>query len=124
MRGLKLDGDHDLSLDDGGRLEVVDSDEATAQEIKTRLLFFRGESFMDVREGVPYYQEILKKAPDMARIRAIIRAVILSVPSVIDVPVLEIAHDRATRSATVTWEARTRTGGVVRSADFGPLVLG
>lgn len=124
VRGFRLDPEsHDLSLDAGGRLEYVEGDEATAQEIKTRLLFFKGENFLDLREGVPYYTEILIKGVDLGRVRALIRSVIASVPGVVDVPVIEVELDRVTRVATVRWEARNATGRIVSSADFGPLVL-
>jgi hypothetical protein len=43
IRGFELGTDHDLALDAGGRLTYVSDDSATAQEIKTRLMFFRGE---------------------------------------------------------------------------------
>lgn len=124
MRGYKLDVNHDLSLDAGGRLEFVDGVEATAQEIKTRLLFMRGEAFTDLREGVPYYTDILVKGVDPARVRALIRQTIQSVPSVVDVPRVDFALDPATRTATVTWEARHASGRVIRSEDFPPLILG
>ena len=130
VRGFKLDPEsHDLALDAGGRLEYVtddtqeDADEATAQEIKTRLLFFKGESFTDAREGVPYYQEILIKGVQPARVKAIVRRVIQSHPAIVDVPVCELVLDRATRRAAVTWEARTVEGRIVRSADYPALVV-
>ena len=124
MRGFKLDTDHDLALDSGGRFEFVSGDEATGQEVATRLLFFRGENFLDSREGVPYFQEIFQKGTDPARVRALIRATIQSVPAIVDVPVCEIVTDPATRRAVCTWSARTNTGTVIRSEDFPPLVLG
>jgi hypothetical protein len=124
MRGFKLDPEsHDLALDAGGRLEYVEGDDATAQEIKTRLLHFQGESFNDLREGVPWYQEILIKGTDLARVRAIIRTAILSVPAVLDVPKIEVSLDRATRALTITWEARVASGRVIRSEDYAPLVV-
>lgn len=124
IRGFKLDPlTHDLSLDADGRLETVDGDAATIQEIKTRLLFFKGECFADLREGVPYFQEILKKGVDLARVKAIIRQVVQSHPAIADVPVISIELDRATRHASVSFEARTRAGRVIRSEDFGPIVI-
>jgi len=124
IRGFMLDPNtHDLAIDSGGRLRYVEDDAATAQEIKTRILFFRGENFMDTREGVPYYEEILEKGVDLARVREIFRKVIQSVPAVVDVPLLTLDLDRTTRALTVVWEARTNTGRVIRSADFPPLVV-
>ena len=123
MRGFKLNADHDLELDAGGRLIEIDGIDATAQEIKTRLLFHKGESFTDANEGVPYIDQILIKGGDPGRARALVRQVIESVPSVVDVPVVEFSLDRVTRTATVIWEARHASGRVIRSADFPPLVL-
>lgn len=126
VRGFKIDTlTGDLDLDDAGRMVVLDDsdDQATAQEIATRLQFFKGECAKDLREGVPYYQEILRKGADLGRVRAIVRQVIASVPAVVDVPSVEVTLDRATRAATVTWTARTRRGSVIRSEDFGPLVI-
>ena len=124
IRGFMLDPEsHDLAFDAGGRLRYVEDDAATAQEIKTRILFFRGENFMDTREGVPYYTEILEKGVDLARVREIFRKVIASVPSVVDVPLLSLDLDRTTRTLTVVWEVRTATGRLIRSEDFPPLVV-
>ncbi len=104
--------------------QTVYGSEATAQEIATRLRFFRGECFADLREGTPYFQEILIKGVDLARVRAIVRQVIQSVPSVLDVPRVEVSLDRATRAATITGTARDKQGAVIRSEDFPPLVIG
>lgn len=124
IRGFKLDSEsHDLYLDASGDLESIVGDAATAQEAETRFLFFQGESFTDTREGVPWFQEILAKGVDDARVRAIVRRVLLSLPTVIDVPVVEITRDPQTRHATIRWEARDRTGATIRSEDYGPLVI-
>ena len=123
IRGFQLDTNHDLALSNGDFL-WIDGDAATGQEIATRLLFFRGENFADTREGVPYFQEIFQKGTDPARVRALIRDTIRSVPAVVDVPTCEIVTDPATRRAVCTWTARTNSGKVIRSTDFPPLILG
>lgn len=131
MRGWKktltIDADNpvvgDLHLT-GGDLSIVDGDDATAQEIRSRLLLFKGSNFVDLREGIPYYQEILAKGIAPARVRSLLRQAILSHPAVVDVPSLTVSIDRATRSATVTFEARTVEGTVVSSVDFGAVEVG
>lgn len=130
IRGFYLDPEsHDLALDAGGRLTFLDgsdaaqADAATAQEIKTRLIFFEGESFADAREGVPYFQEILRKGVALSRVRAIVQRVIRSHPSIVDVPVCDVTLDRATRAASVRFAARTLSGRLIRSDDFPPLVI-
>ncbi len=132
MRGFRLTVAADLGADNpiehdlillGGDFATVDDDVATAQEIKTRLLFFKGENFADLREGIPYFQEILIKGVDENRARAIIRQAILSVPAIVDVDSITFEVDRLTRAATVNWTARTNIGTVISSEDFGPLIV-
>lgn len=130
MRGFKLTTQiddenftvHDLHLE-GGDLVETDGIAAAAQEIKHRLLFFKGESFLDLREGIPYFQEILKKGVDLGRIRAIMRQAVLTVPGIVDVPSLTISLDRVRRRATISFEARFEDGSALSSEDFGPLII-
>ena len=120
MRGLRLDPlTHDLVV---GSL-TIDGEEATDQEIKTRLLFFKAESFTDRNEGVPWYQEILVKGGDLGRVRAIVRATIASVPAVVDVPVVDLTLDAETRELSIYFEARSKDGAIIRSSDYPPLVV-
>lgn len=88
------------------------------QTIECRLRFGRGEWFLDLSEGVPYYQVVLRKNPDLSAVRALFRRVIMSVPGVVSVPVLTLELDRATRGLSVAFEARCRTGvNEVRTLD-------
>jgi len=121
IRGLRLGPDHDLTP----LIEWIDDDvdAATVQEIKTRALLWRGENFLDLREGVPYKTEILRKAPNLARIQEIFRQVILSVPSILDVPDIRASLDHSTRELTIDWTARLRSGIEIHSSDFGPLII-
>lgn len=131
MRGWKktttIDADNpvigDMHLTEGDA-SIVEGDDATAQEIRSRLLLFRGSYFLDLREGVPWYQEILTKGVAPARVRELLRQAILTHPAIIDVPSLVLSIDRATRAAMVTFEARTTTGTTIRSEDFGPVTIG
>lgn len=122
-RGFKLDPNtHDFVLVDG-TFDTVEGIAATAQEIKTRILLFKGEYFLDRREGVPYFQELLQKGVPVERVISVMRQVIQSVPSVIDVPRVDVSLDRANRVASVSWEARNTDGTLIRSEDFGPVIV-
>ena len=120
---------HDLELDVGGRFVFVDgvtgeiSTEDLAQSIRTRLLHFKGENYLDSRTGVPWFQSILIKAPNLVRTRAAIRNTIASVPGIASVPVVDLSLDRVTRHLTIAFEAVTTTGATIRSIDFAPLIL-
>lgn len=133
MRGWRkttiADGDNpvlsDLNLVLGDAEILGDGDEleATAQEIRSRFLLFRGSYFRDLREGVPWYQDILVKGPDIPRVRELLRQTILTHPAIVDVLSLTIEQNKTARSASVVWEARTVDGQIVRSKDFGPVIV-
>lgn len=130
MRGFKktltVDADNtvvgDLHLT-AGDLTRIDGDEATPQELRSRILFPRGSCFADLNEGVPYLSEILIKGFDAGRVRSILRQTIQSHPAIVDVPELSLDVDRSTRVATLTYVARTVEGRTIQSEEFGELVI-
>ena len=131
MRGwaktTTIDGDNpvigDMHLTDGDST-IVEGDAATAQELRSRVLLFRGSYFLDLREGLPWFQEILTKGSVPGRVRELFREALLTHPAIVDVPMLRLAIERATRAASLVFEARTTTGTVIRSEDFGPVSIG
>lgn len=130
MRGWKktitADADNpiprDMHLTDGDS-SIVEGDEATAQEVGSRLLLFRGSYFLDLNEGLPWYQEILEKGIGDGRIRELIRQAILSHPAIVDVPKVELVRGLE-RAATLSFEARTTENTIVRSEDHGAVSVG
>lgn len=119
-RGKSLGvGSHDLVLR-GGAVSRSRGLKAIRQGIKSRLLFSRGENFIDFREGVPWLASILRKGASLAIVRSIIQEAILSVPGVLDVPVLNL--DLTGRDLTIDYEARTELGPVLTS-DYEPLLI-
>jgi hypothetical protein len=113
----------DLHLTDGQITLSPDQVTGIVQHIRQRLEFFRGEWFLDLREGLPYYQEILVKNPAMPRVRALFRATILETPGVVQVDRLDLSLERATRLLTVTWRASLVDGTVIDAAQYGPFIL-
>lgn len=116
----------DMYLEGGTSVALTNADdaiEATAQELRSRILLFRGSYFLDLREGVPWFQEILRKGYVPARVREIFRQTLLTHPAIADVPLITLSVDRATRAASLAFEARTTDGKVVSSEDFGPVEI-
>jgi hypothetical protein len=107
-----------------GTIALIDGPEEVAQAIRSRLLFFKGEWFLDQREGTPYYQEILgKKAVDLNVIRTIYRDIISDTPGVDSVLNIDIILDGVTRAATLTFIALLENGGQINSRDFSPFIV-
>lgn len=101
---------HDLSERNPFDLSLVRGIDRVAQQIKIRLQIFLGEWFLDVRVGVPYFQQILVKRPDRLAVESIFREEVEGVPEVLEVESLSLAFDSLLRELTVTFRARTTVG--------------
>ena len=87
-----------------------------AQRIKHRLLTFRGECFLDREVGVPYFSEVLKKNPDLGRIRSLLASVISGVEGVAKILSLEVLLNNATRQLTVNFRAQGTDGNIAEGS--------
>lgn len=92
---------------------IIKGVDAIRQQIRSRLLFFRGEWFLDKRQGMPYYQAVFVKNPNIALVQSVFRQAILSTPGVKSIAKLETTLDAATRTFTLSPLEIVLTGGVV-----------
>ena len=93
---------HDLIVIDGN----VPLYSGLDQRIDCMLRTFRGEWWLDPTIGVPYFEEILKKNPDMSVVRQAFASVILSVPGVQEITRLDVKFLRPTRALRVDFEVK------------------
>lgn len=112
MADLKLttSGDLDLSTND---LQLVTGIEAIRQELQIRYRFFLGEWFLNTDEGVPYIQDLLKKNPSEARVRALMAEVALDTPGVEQIQNYTADLDAAERRLTIRIDLAARVDGVL-----------
>lgn len=120
---LTADGDADIAAwaSDGAFVAGID---AVISGVRTRLLLIRGEWFLDLDAGVPWFERdgvpgstaILGGKFDANRVRGPILRAILDAPGVREVLDLKITYDGATRSVVVTWAARTVFGDTPTSS--------
>jgi hypothetical protein len=118
--------DWSLAVNAKGKLSpVLETDPVIAGGIKlyNRLQFFLGEWFLDQRQGIPYFQEILVKNPDRAVIVRLLRRVILSVPVIASVPVVELEYDPKTRKASFYFEALAADGRKISGGIGAPFIV-
>lgn len=102
MTALKLDpasGDLDLT---GGRLNLISGPDETAQKLRIRFRFFRGEYFADLRVGVPYFEAVFLKNPSLAAIQAIVRELVETCPGVEALLEFDYEFNRSTRVFSIT----------------------
>lgn len=101
-------------------LVLVDAKEAIVQHILQRLRTFLGEWFLDTTIGVPYFQQILIKNPDKAKIQALLLDVIRNTPGVDTLSNYAFGIDTASRVFNVSFRATT-TSGII---DYAGLING
>ncbi len=96
MKDLKLDPTGDLLIS-GFDLVLVDGRDQVGQRLKTRLKTFLGEWFLDIDRGVPYFEDVLVKNPDMARVNAVLTQQILLDSEITSVTSFATSFDGTTR---------------------------
>lgn len=87
----------DVALTNGAA-RVVGRSAYVRQKLAARFKFFLGEWFLDRREGVPYYRDVLVHNPDLLLIRSIFRRVALSVQGIVELQRFELVYDAAKRN--------------------------
>jgi hypothetical protein len=112
---LKLDATGDLDLTDN-EFSLVTGAEAVAQDVRSRLLFFLGEWFLDTRLGVDWFGTVLVKNPNWPAIHAMFRKVIRETPGVREVTHLTFDFNAGTR--TLVMDARGELEDDLGSFDF------
>jgi len=94
---LKLDpltGDLDLS---GNEIKLNSSNvESVEQHWRIRMQAVRGDWFLDLRVGIPYYEEVLVKNPNTAALRSIFHEASLQTPGIREITAfsLDLSADR------------------------------
>jgi hypothetical protein len=108
MRYRKLDASGDYTFGTG-RAFHVNSPDAVAQAISTRLKLWRREFFGDTSDGTPYLQDVLGKQrnPDVA-----VKQRILGTPDVTEIRTFASAYEGNTRRLTINATVQTRYGTV------------
>ncbi len=101
-KDLLLNTKHDLKMVDFD-LQLTKNDQIVAQRVKQALLLFKGEWFLDIDAGVPYYESILGQKKDLDTIRAIYVSTIRSVKGVKDLTELNIEYDNNVRVISINF---------------------
>lgn len=96
---------------------------AFAQRLTCRLRMFRGEWFLDKRQGFPYIEAVLRKNPDLALVGSLFRRAILSTPGALSILQFELNLDSPARVLTIDPLEILVTGGKVFRAQPGQFVV-
>lgn len=87
--------------------------EFLSQKLRIVLSFFKDEWYLNKNEGIPYYQDILVKNPDINLISDIYKDAILSVDEVDEILVFELTIESGTRELSLDFTVKSTEGNIV-----------
>jgi hypothetical protein len=77
----------DLVVDASNNIAVAGNPYSLAQDAASAIKLFLGELYFDTTQGVPYFQQILGKLPNVSLLKAKLAAAALTVPGVVSATV-------------------------------------
>lgn len=103
MSTLLLDLDTwDLLADAAGNIALAEPPYALAQDVASAIKLFLGELWYNAVPGVPYFEEILGKTPQITVFQEYIVAAAMTVPGVVVAEcVIESFENRAVRGQVI-----------------------
>jgi hypothetical protein len=100
MRVRRIDAHGDWTFG-AGRASYADRSESVAQRVKTRLLSFQGDWFLDLSHGLPWFK-LIERPADLARIERAVKTQILQTDGVSIVTEFSMTPNAATRQLNIT----------------------
>lgn len=104
-----LNDDHDIDIQSNNFQLIEETSKSIRQKLIIKLLTFKGEWFLDVNEGVPYYQSILGKNRSKETIDAIFKSKILSTEGIAEIEFFR-SNITPAREYVLQFTARTDEG--------------
>lgn len=118
MKTLLLDNTlWDLCLDAAGNIAVAEAPYQYAQDVASAIKLFLGELWYNSEPGIPYFQQILGKAPPINTFKDYMVKAALTVPGVVSATcVIESFQDRTVKGAVTFIDVDGNTGTVAIAA--------
>lgn len=107
VRDIRIDESTRDLVVAAGDLQLVEDVAAIRQDVDQALGAFKGEWFLDLDEGVPYFDVVLVKNPKAELLRSAYRDRILARRGVKSLLAFEITYAPDTRTLSVEWTADT-----------------
>jgi hypothetical protein len=116
MKTLLLDNTFwDLCADAAGNIAMASEPYSRSQDVASAVKLFLGELWYDQSKGVPYFQEILGKAPPLSLFKQYMIAAALTVPGVVSADCVIESFEGRTVQGSVTFtdeDGNTQTVGI------------
>lgn len=116
---IKIDQTTQKFVLQDGDLVLTTGVEAVSQFVSQRVKTFLGEWFLDITEGIPYFEKAFKKNPSIIEVESMIKDVIMKSPGIIELTFFSFDFNSPTRVGTLAFTARSEQGEVIFSQDIG-----
>lgn len=107
----------DFTLTTGKNLRLTDTlTEFVSQKIENILLFFKGEWFLDYEKGIPYFEKIFTKNPDINLINTIFIREIRAIDEIVEIVKFETVYTASTRTFEIDFEVIANDGTIIQNS--------
>lgn len=120
---MALDSNGDMALNSEGLPFFIGGADEAIQRLRVRFLFFLGEWYRDQRLGVPYYEHVLIKRPNLTLVRSLWRQLILDTPGITRLNRLTESFDPVARTLQPVFEAVFEDGTIITDGEVLPTLL-
>tara|TARA_B100000029_G_scaffold324168_1_gene316592 strand:- start:122 stop:469 length:348 start_codon:yes stop_codon:yes gene_type:complete len=100
------------------KVKMLSNIDEMVQKISNCLNSFKGDWFLDLSLGVPYFQEIYIKGISKEELIAIFMNYLSQIDGVIAINTIDVEHDPSTRTSTLSFTAKTKDGVLNFTSDF------
>lgn len=90
--------------------DLVDETAQIMQNLAIRLRFVLGEWFLDITQGIPYFEEFFIKNPNQIQIESILKQEIVQTRGIVSLTSFEANFDKRRRIFSVRFSARSIDG--------------
>ena len=89
---------------------LLDDTRQIMQNLAVRLRFFLAEWYLDITQGLPYYQVFFTKAPNLIQVESILKNEILTTRGIVELISFVADFDAKKRIFSVNFSARSISG--------------
>ena len=114
MISLALDSNNDIFIEKGKIKRVTGSAQAV-QNVRTRLLTYYGECFINTGRGVKWFEKVFIKPVNLSTVESEIKTTILATSGIATLDAFDMTFDKTNRSLSVTFGATTTDGDSIDS---------
>lgn len=105
---------NDLVVVDGD-LTLIGESAAIRQAVLQILQTFAGEWFLDTTKGIPYFQQVFVKNPNLDLIQAVMQRAITDVPGIASLNAFNFDYNNGLRELSITFQATSTNGQIIKA---------